>query len=144
MRELEKCLEIKREIEDIDEEIIELKSQIASPKNQVLTGMPRGGNNENAMERYLLKVEKLEQRKTNLLKYQAKKWQIALEKLPNISEQEKFMLHIRFIKGKTWKKCARDLNVKYGNWNINKVFRIYRKIIKNSKNFNKTIDKKFK
>lgn len=142
MKELQKCLEIASEIEKIDEKIKELKLLIASPKNQVITGMPRGGNTEHAIEKYLLQVEKEEQKKDKLLKYQAKQWQIALEKLPNISEQEKRMLHNRFIKGMAWKKCAKDLNDTYGNWNINKVFRIYRKLTKISKNFNKTIDKK--
>ena len=128
MRELTECLNTKRKIDKVDDEITELKAKIHSPKNQVITGMPRGGTNENAIERYLIKLEKKEQYKTALLKYQSEQWKNAMQKIPNIEEQVKHLLYIRFMQGLPWKKCANKMNEQYGNWNIGKVFRIYGKI----------------
>lgn len=130
MKELQECLEAKRYIDKIDERITELKTVIYSPKNQVITGMPRGGNNENAIEKYLIKLEKLKSRKADLLKYQSEQWGIVKEKAGNISEQEQYLLYIRCVEGYSWQKCVSIMQKKYKNWNINKAFRVYGKINK--------------
>ena len=131
MKELESCLRLRRKINDIDEKIKTLRAAILSPKNQVITGMPRGGNNDNAIERYLVKCEKLQRRKDILLSHQKSIW-LDIEdkaKAANIPEQDIYLLYLRFVKGKKWNKCAVKMNKKYGNWNINKVFRIYRRTL---------------
>lgn len=132
MKELDSCLNLRRKINDIDEKIKTLQAAILSPKNQVITGMPRGGNNsDNAIERYLVKLEKLQRLKDNLLSHQKSIW-VDIEdkaKAANIPEQDIYLLYLRFVKGKKWNKCAVKMNKKYGNWNINKVFRIYRRTI---------------
>ena len=127
MKELQECLELKREIERLNEIIVEIKAVVFSPKNQIITGMPRGGNGENAIEKYLIKLEHLEERKKALYKDLSDTWQVAEVKMPNLSEQERYVLYIRFARGLPWKRCAVEMNKLYGNWNINRVFRTYRK-----------------
>lgn len=131
MKELQECLNAKRKIDTIDEKIYELRARVFSPKNQIISDMPRSkGGVDNAIEKYIIKLERLQQQKDDMLKYQAQQWQIVQEKTPNIKEQEKQLLYIRFVKGFAWNKCVVELNRQYGNWNVNKAFRIYRKINK--------------
>lgn len=127
MKELQECLEVKREIERLNERIVEIKAVVFSPKNQIITGMPHGGSGENAIEKYLIKLERLEERKKALYKELSDTWKAAEEKMPNLEEQERYLLYIRFTRGLPWKKCAVEMNKLYGNWNINRVFRTYRK-----------------
>lgn len=128
MKELDRCLSIRKKIKDIDDKIDTLRAAILSPKNQVITGMPRSGNTENAIERYMLKVEKLEARKQKLLSSQTKLWRRALWKMESaqLTIPEKEMLYFRFVEGLSWKKVTYKLNSKYYGWNESKVFRIYR------------------
>ena len=130
MREFEKCLEMKRDIDDIDEEIIDLKARVSAPKNQVITGMPGCASTDNAIERYLTKLEKLEAKKKYIREQQKKKWENAVLKLGDIGEERKMLLYYRFLCGLSWKKCAAKMDHDYGGWNINRVFRAYRKIAK--------------
>lgn len=130
MRELQECLNTKRHIDKIDEKITELKVAVYSPKNQIITGMPRSGNNENAIEKYLIKLERLKKKKAELLKQQSELWESIKEKTGDISEQEQYLLYIRCVEGYPWQKCCKIMQSKYGKWNVNKCFRIYGKINK--------------
>lgn len=130
MKELQECLNIKRQIDNIDEKIYKLKAVIYSPKNQIITGMPRGGNNENAVDRYLIKLEQLEGKKIDLSKKQKSLWQDSVTRIET-NDQERELLYKRFVQGMPWKRCVFELNSTYGNWNINKAFRIYGKINRN-------------
>jgi DNA-directed RNA polymerase specialized sigma subunit len=130
VRELQECLETKRRINEIDEKINTLKAAIYSPKNQIITGMPRGGNNENVIERYLIKLEDLKRKKSSLEKHQSEQWEIILQKLSNINEQERHLLYMRFMEGLSWNRCVMIMQKKYINWNLNKAFRVYGKINK--------------
>lgn len=130
MNELKECLELKRQINRIDEKINELKSAICSPKNQVITGMPRGGNNDNAIDKYLIKLERLKKRRANLQKQQSELWETIKRKAGEITEQEQYLLYIRCVEGFPWNKCCMLMQKKYKKWNLNKCFRIYGKINK--------------
>lgn len=132
MKELNECLNTKRQIDEINEKICKLKAIILSPKNQVITGMPRGGNSENAVEKYMIKVEELEDKKRRLAKYQMEQWHYIQTRAENahISYENIRLLFLRFCMGYSWKRCTRQMQEEYGNWNINKVFAIYRKIRK--------------
>lgn len=131
MEELVKCLEIKKEINKLDGRIEELRSRILSPKNQIITGMPRGGGGDNAIESYLLKLEEREQEKERLLNNQQEQWDIALSKFRYISIESIELMYFRFIEGMPWKKCVIEVNKKYKGMTINKAFRIYGKINEN-------------
>ena len=129
MKEFERCLQLKREIDDLTEKLYELRAVILSPKSQVITGMPRGsGGTEQPMDRYLIKSEQLDKKRTELIKQHCQLWQIIK---PNGTEQEIELMFKRFFEGKSWNRCVNELNAKYGEWNINKAFRIYRKFSKN-------------
>lgn len=130
MRELNNCLNLTRRIQEIHSDLYELRVAAQSPKSQVLTGMPHGGGGDNAIERYLIKCEKLEAKKRKLEQQRSEQWNIVLKKAKeaNIPEQYLFLLELRFIEGSAWKRCAIVMNKKYGKWNINKVFRVYGKI----------------
>ena len=93
--------------------------------------MPRGGNTENAVEKYLEKIEDLENQKTELISYQYEQWRMAIKKMPQLTKQEKSLLHKHFIKGYSWNKCVSKMNEQYKGWTINKVFSTYRRITKN-------------
>lgn len=132
MKELDECLNIKRKIDEIENKINTLRMAVLSPRNQVITGMPKSVNNtESAMDRFLVKIEKLEQQKESLLNQQKEHWNVVISRAreARISGQEVKLLYIRFVKGYAWKKCSLALQQEYGNWNINKVFRTYRKIL---------------
>jgi hypothetical protein len=123
---LEKCLELRRDINSIDERIAELKLRIRSPKNQIISDMPKGNSRNNSIEEYLITLEKLESKK---IKYNSRitdKWQLIYNKLINngVSEEAITMLRYRFYYGYSWKVCA-DLM----NWNKNKCFRVYRAVL---------------
>jgi hypothetical protein len=133
VKELTECLDTKRKINKKREKIQELRMRILSPKNQIITGMPfGGGSTENAVDKYLVTLERLEKQEKALKNYQKKQWKKACEKIGDISEQNKELLYLRFMKGYQWKKCVIILNDKYGRWSVNKAFYIYGKINKKS------------
>lgn len=130
MIELESCLELRRKINDIDDKISILRAAILSPKNQVITGMPRSGNTENLIDRYLIRSEMLQIEKEQALNQLSETWNVVQSKTGALTTQEKELLFFRFVEGNAWKKCAYLMNKKYGGWNINKVFSTYRRILK--------------
>lgn len=113
--------------------LYELKTVIVSPKNQVITGMPHGsGNAENAIEKYIIKAERLEQKRQHMNDYQEQQWKKAQKKMKYATEEEKRLLYLRCVCGLPWKKCVMMMNEVegYRNWNINKAFRVYGKFSK--------------
>lgn len=133
MIELDECLRAKRKIAEIEEKIEALKAVILAPKNQVITGMPRGGNSlDNSIDRYMVRLEVLESQKKRMVDYHLKNWVAFVEKAEQagISDQEKHLMFLRFGYGYPWSKCLDVMQSLYGDWNINKVFRVYRRILK--------------
>lgn len=136
MRELQKCLLLRRKIDEISDRIYELRAKVTSPKNQIITGMPRGGgSNDNVNERYLIRLEYLIEKRHKLRKYQAKEWIRAKNKIKEYSldtktnfEETANLFFFRYVKGLSWNKCVAKLNTEYGGWNSNKAFRINRKM----------------
>ena len=137
MRELKELLNVARRLDEIDEQIISLKSVAYSPKNQVITGMPRGGKSENPIEKYVVKIEKLEKRKETLIAYQLEEWYVMKFKLKKFATDEEIhLMFARFVKGLSWEKAVNELNDKFStDWGINKAFRVYGKIKKKLKYF---------
>lgn len=136
MRKLQQCLRLKHKIDEITDEIYELRAKVTSPKNQIITGMPRGGgSNENLNERYLIRLEYLTEKRHKLRKHQSKEWKQAKKELVQLnifdnSEKDEIisLFFWRFVKGLSWKKCVSEMDSKYGNWNINKAFRVHNKV----------------
>ena len=135
MRELDECLELSRLIRDKQERIYELKVRISTPKNQILSDMPRGGGCcGNDIENYIVKLEKLEALVKDIQKKLNGKWRYVntLMQKRNITDCETIMLlSLRFYKGLSWNKCAELMQNRYptSKWNLNKCFRAYRKVL---------------
>lgn len=133
-KQFDKCLKLSRKIVDIDEEIIELKTMVMSPKNQAITDMPRGGGVANAIENYLIRLEKLERKKSNAEIERNQLWKEIKEicLASGVCEEETIrLLKERFYCGKSWNKCLNKMIKEYPNsrWNINKCFRVYRAVL---------------
>lgn len=128
MKILEECREIALDIKSIDERIEEIKLSVSSPKCQVLDDMPKSmGSNGNAIERYIEKKERLEEKKKRCTDRLDAQWEEAMKmlKTSGITKEEMSLVYCRYYKGYSWKECGLKLN-----WNSNKVFREYRKVKK--------------
>lgn len=139
MYELDRCLELARSINKIDEQIEELECGVKSPKNQVITGMPRGGGGGNQLDMYMIRLERLEKRRDKLRDKQSALWEKACVKFRkgNVDVEHIQLMYYRFELGLKWKKCCdfMALIYPYQNWNINKAFRVYRAVLKKTENF---------
>lgn len=123
MRELEQCLELRRKINGINERIEELRSSIETPKCQTLSDMPKGGGERNTIEEYIIKLERLEQKKAVIEQHLVSDWRTISADLKKngVFDDVILMLKYRFFYGYRWKKCAVHMQ-----WNENKCFREYR------------------
>jgi len=133
MRELDECLELRRKINKETERIEQLRAVAYSPKNQIISDMPRSNRQINTMDEYIIKLENLETKKAFLECELCGKWCAVLVKLSfyGINPKVIHLLTMRFNFGYSWKKCARIMSNKYSddNWNENKVFREYRQAL---------------
>lgn len=129
------CLDKINEIKSIDEQIEELEARIMSPKSQKITGMPRGGGVMGGLnEEYIIRKEKLEQKRQRLIQRHLKLWKNANNRMieAGVKDDERFLMWLRFHQGFSWRKCCNIMQKNYpnDNWNTNKVFRVYRNILK--------------
>ena len=134
MRELDECLRITRKIAETKEKIEELEALSMSPRNQIISDMPRGGGGTmNAAESYIIRKEKLERQLTLLKEERAEVWKIVTDMQHELNQSKKVesMLWFRFCNGYSWKKCVSKLEEKYPaeEWSANKCFRIYRRFL---------------
>lgn len=129
---LEQCLDKTRIIKELDEQIAELRARATSPKNQIITGMPRGGGGGNQSERYMERLERIEARRNKVCTERNVMWCRLEECLHHESPEYRTLLKYRFYYGLRWKACCDKLKETYPNskWNMNKVFRIYRQILR--------------
>lgn len=132
MQKLDDCLSKTRKIKEIEERITELRESVMSPKNQLITGMPRGGAGGNQSESYIVKLERLEDRRKKLIRQRDELWEEIIYTLGEAKEEYIALLQYRFFKGLQWKKCCTLMCNKYpdSGWNMNKVFRVYRQILR--------------
>lgn len=132
MRELDEILKLRRDIENIDERLWEVR-QMTQPKAQTISDMPRGGERKNAIEEYIVKSEELRSKRKKIQKRLDKKWRyiefICAES--EITEVQLTMLKLRFYYGNPWKRCVTEMQKLYTDttWNEQKLFRKYRKIL---------------
>lgn len=132
MRELERILEMRRSVDDLNLRIVELESMVL-PKAQVITGMPRGGDHENAIEKYTETKITLEEKRERILRKMARLWKGLEGRFDQcgITERQKAMLEARFYNGLPWKRCVLAMRQVYPDeqWDEQKLFRMYRKVI---------------
>lgn len=125
MRQLDECMELRERINKVNEQIIELKTKIMSPKNQIISDMPRGGKQSNSIEAYIIKHEKLERKKTVLMNELEEIWQTI--DMSHLSDAQCKLLHLRYYCGLEWKKCSRIMcEVVSIKFNENRCYREHR------------------
>ncbi len=134
MRGFDECLELTRKIKEKEELICELKARVFTPRNQVISDMPRGGGGENEIEKYIIKLEKLETLVKRLKDKRNDKWHLIIVSMSNCGIMEKEtvnLLHLRFYNGLSWEVCSKRMHGLYpdGKWNLNKCFRVYRSVL---------------
>lgn len=134
MKTLDRCLQLRRRINEIDEKIETLKFNIDSPRSSVISDMPKGGGTRgNPLEEYVIKLEELENKRKRInavLVELFKELRSTMAKA-GIDDQACEMMKYRFYHGLQWKACAAVMNKKHpkNNWNVNKCFRVYRAIL---------------
>ena len=108
MQKLDECLEKTKKLKELEEQITELKDRAMSPKNQVITGMPRGGAGGNQSDSYIVKLERLEARKSKLTRERDELWEEITHSLENkgVKSEHVILLQYRFFKGLQWRKCC--------------------------------------
>lgn len=132
---LDKCFSIAQQIKDVDEDIEELQSSEMSPKIQIMTDMPKGGNNQlNKLEKYIIELERLETKKNDLIEILNQNWGIAISILIKsgiTQSSEQSMMKLRYYHGYPWKKCSIKMQKEYPNenWNENKCYRVHSSIL---------------
>jgi hypothetical protein len=129
MKELDEILKLSRWIKNIDERLEELK-QMTQPKAQVISDMPRGGEQKNSIEEYIMKSETLQSKRDYLQELIDMKWDelIPVFVSANITVGETTMLRYRCYSGLPWKKVVPKMKSDFPDqkWNEQKLFRIYR------------------
>ena len=134
MQELDECFEIAEELNDHRNKITELKLKTMSPKNQIITDMPKGKGGANSIENYIQRLERLEKIERNIIRKQKSKWAAAKAKLAEkgITDNETLdMLQERYSNGYMWKFVAVIMKEKYpsNNWNENKCYRVNQMVL---------------
>ena len=134
MQKLDECLAKTRRIKELEEEIEEIRERAMSPRNQIITGMPRSSGGQNQSESYIVMIERREAAIDRLTKNRDQLWDETVDFLrgKNVNHVYIMLLRYRFYCGLPWQKCC-DLMCEEdptGKWNINKVFRVYRSILR--------------
>ena len=133
LEELDLCLEIHKKIKEIDEKIRDITEAAYFPKSQGLSDMPKGGgSNLNAVDVYIIRREELIEKRKAQHDLISKNWGNAYRtmKRKGIEAEDSELMRFRFYYGYPWKKCAAKMREIYGkHWNINRVFRVYRKVL---------------
>lgn len=131
MQLLDRCLELCRDIKGINEMIEEINASLYTPKNQIISDMPKGKSAESVTDKLLEKKERLTAKKEIAEMELQATWDkvISMCIKAKVTKQQIQLLYLRFHEGKPWKKCTYIMQKKYGFWNDNKSFREYRSVL---------------
>lgn len=134
MKELDQLLEIHRGIDILRDNLAMRRYNITAPRRNIISDMPKGGRRFNEIEEYITHSETMHNNLKKLVETLKIKWLIFLNNYAeiNLTDEERKLLQLRFVRGKKWKLCAKQMNILYPNkgWNENKVFRTYKNIVK--------------
>lgn len=131
---LKKVKDLCEKIGEIDEKIEVIETRLYSPKNQIISDMPRGnGRSNDTLDRALTKLDTLRDTRKFYYDRLVSAWLIC-EKVFNscdISDKHVKMFKYRYFNGLAWRKVLRRMEKDYPNepWNENKIFRMYRQVI---------------
>lgn len=148
MKELDRCLELRRKISKIEEKLEDIGYCIRYPKSQTMSDMPKTTSQAiSPIERYIMQQDEFNRKKLLLETELSMHWNSIEKRMIscNIDKSARHLMYLRFNSGYSWKKCTAIMKNNEGEkWNENKTFRIYRKVVKmlqeNSHNFVENAD----
>lgn len=131
---LSNLLSLNKKIAETDDKILEIRERVTSPKNQIISDMPRGGGTmENALDNALSKIEHYETRKAYLNDLLVSDWLICEDILIscNISPEQIELFRYRYFYALPWKKCIAAMAKHYSNesWSESKGYRLHREAL---------------
>ncbi len=131
MNDLDLCYELRKEIKELDGRIVELELAVRAPKAQPMNDMPHATTRQNIIEGYIIRKEKLFSKKYKLEAELDAAWNRAKAQLTaaGVGHDGIDLTRLRMYHGLSWKRCTEIMKKKYGKWNENKTFRIYREIV---------------
>lgn len=121
---------LKKELKKLEDRIRELKSERLSPKNQIITGMPRGSNSTpDKFGEVMIQLERLE------LKAMATYVKLlrACERIENAIEtledsKERLLMRSRYIDCMSWKDIAKEMN-----YSVENIYKLHGQILEKLK-----------
>ena len=113
-QELQQYGAIKREVEQLDEELARLKSSIMSARGQIITDISRASSPEgDSLSKGVIKMVELEHLYQDMRAALCDK-QIEIERaLKVLNPTERRLMRYRYIDGMTWEKIAERMNYSY-------------------------------
>lgn len=111
---LDDCFDLRESINDLDKKIQDLQELSYAPKNQVLSGMPKGGGC-NAIEEYIIKLEKYNNRKEILVNRLNELWDKAVDvmKLHDITDENIILMEYHYYWGYSWSECSKKMKKRF-------------------------------
>lgn len=133
---LTNLLTINKKIGKIDNDIIEIRERITSPKNQIISDMPKGsGATESVIDTALAKIERLEKRKSYWHDTLMSEWLECEEVLSKcgLTREHIELMKFRYYHALKWEHCLVMMKKRHTTmiWNKNKVFRMNRQVVEN-------------
>lgn len=113
-QELQQYGAIKREVEQLDEELARLKSSIMSARGQIITDMPRASSPEgDSLSKGVIKMVELEHLYQDMRAALCDKQAEIERALKALNPTERRLMRYRYIDGMTWEKVAQKMNYDY-------------------------------
>ena len=104
----------------MQDQILSLREQIISPKNQVITGMPRGGNGSgDKIGEIISRVDELERKYLSKCKLLLEECESIEKAIETLESRERLLIRYKYIEGLKWRKVAEKMN--YSEENIYKL-----------------------
>lgn len=111
--ELKEYRDIVEYIKQIEEQIARLKSQIESPKTQILSDMPKSQAAEDIMAKTVEKMLELQDEYFVKLKAMVSK-QLEIEQaIADLPAREQRLMRLKYIEGLTWEEVAVKMHYGY-------------------------------
>ena len=132
MRQFDDCWNLRCSINEIDGKIRELQELNYAPRNQVLSGMPRGGGG-NSIEQYVIRIDKYNQKKKHLQKKLDNLWDETVKLLEEngIEDENIILMRYHFYVGLSWSECSKKMKNEYPaqKWYRQKCYGRYESVI---------------
>lgn len=130
---LSECYELTKQIKELEEKILEIETVLYSPRNQIISDMPKGGGGtESTVDKLLYKLDQLKEKRKEIKQAHAEKWKEISKMLCCCTYDEKMLFKLRFYYGLEWKACSIVMsNETHRKWDENRIFRVYRSVCEN-------------